>query len=416
MLSLMQKIRHNPFDISYDDIEFFFNKNSIDKKPLHDFQQNGNSEHKKNQLICDNCNTSEYIILDNFDGIIVCSKCGSVLDNSILDHSPEWKTFEDSTTIGRCGAPINCLLPVMSLGTVIGGHSNHKLKMLQNWCAIPYRERSLNTVFTYIRNICEKNNLDKCIEEDTKVLYKKASEFKDENHVYKDDKVSLIIRRKNRIGLISACLYYSCKRYNCAKSVKEISTIFCVEPKCVNKGCKNFIKYTKNLGLDYSTSISLPSQYVSRFCKKLNIEQKYIDEIISMTEKIQKLNTITSHTPLSIASACVLHCMNKHSIEHISKNTIAKVFGLSEVTITKAYNSVSKYNKLLYDTEETDIDTSTKIPKNIYKRQKMINNIDINNFTSKFEFTIHEYLSCDMIKHYVKTSKKCSKFITSLYI
>ena len=391
MLSLMQKLKNpnNLDDINYDEIEFLLQKNSSQNfadidNIRHQCENHQCEKHiDDNTVICPTCHTGEHIILDNIDGLVVCSKCGNVIEYSVFDHTPEWKTFEDSTTNGRCGAPINNLLPSTSMGTYIGGKSNHKLKMLQNWCSVPSHERSLSIVFNTIRKICENNGLDKCIEDDAKILYKKASEYRDENHVYKNDKVSLIIRRKNRIGLISACIYYACKRYNCAKSIKEISNIFGIEPKCVNKGCKNFIKYTKHLKEDYSTSISVPSQYVTRFCKKLNIDQKYINEIIIMTEKIQKMNTITSHTPLSIASACVLRCLLQHNITHITKNDISNVFGLSEVTIIKTYNHLNKYNDILdndIEITETETETPTSIPKHLRKRLRIINTIDANNF------------------------------------
>lgn len=422
MLSLMQKLKNlsNLDNINCEEIEFLLRKNSTQKFADMDNMKHQCGKHKSenyingNTAICSACRTGEHIISDNIDGSIVCSKCGNVIEYSVFDRTPEWKTFDDSTTNGRCGAPINNLLPSTSMGTYIGGKNNHKLKMLQNWCSVPSHERSLSIVFNMIKKICENNGLDRCVEDDAKILYKKASEYRNENHVYKNDRVSLIIRRKNRIGLISACVYYACKRYNCAKSVKEISKIFGIEPKCVNKGCKNFIKYTKHLKEDYNTSISVPSQYVLRFCKKLGIEQKYVNEIITMTEKIQKMNTITSHTPLSIASACVFRCLLQHNITRITKNDISNVFGISEVTIIKTYNHLNKYNDILdndIEITDTESETPTSIPKHLRKRLRIINAMDTNNFLEHYKFTINKYLDCNMMKYYACSLKEYTKYI-----
>lgn len=206
---------------------------------------------QKNNTLCPNCRTNDHVLHDNFGGIIVCSECGCVLETCMLDHHPEWKNKDDGNS-SRCGLPTNALLPQSSLGTTIGGNCNYKLKTLHNWGIMPAKERSLNLVLNNIREKCDKAGLIGCIADDAKILYKIASECN-------GTKKSLIIRNKNRVGLISACVFYACKRQGQSKSPKEIAKIFNISTSCVNKGCKKFAEYVKYKNIDYNTNLCYPS-------------------------------------------------------------------------------------------------------------------------------------------------------------
>lgn len=416
----MRKIKHiDLFDLNDRDIEFLFEKNSIKKPNMCDTSHDSVSAKVSNQkkiiaqTLCPTCLTIDNVVFDNNSGIIVCSKCGNVFDDVIFDHAPEWKNFEDSNNTARCNTTVNCLLPQMSMSTTIGGSYNYKLKTLHTWCNIPYDERSLSNVFTVVKKICEKNHLPKCVEDDAKILYKKAIDFKGDEPNKVTRKNSVIVRGKNRTGLIAACLYYSCKRYGMAKSIKEISGIFQINPTRVNKGCKNFIKYTKNLGFNY-TNISLPSHYVTQFCERLNLEKCYVDEITAMTDSIQKINSISSHTPLSIAAACVYACVIKHSLTKITKSKISDIFGISDVTITKTYNQLHSHN-MIYGKENIEIIQHNDIvPKELLEKINIVNSIDVMKYSEKNEFDIDKCLSINISEHMVDVAKKCKDFIKQM--
>jgi len=137
------------------------------------------SESNDNPDYCKKCCSSDYVAKDNVQGTLVCTYCGTILSN-IFDSNPEWRNYEgdDKSTVNRCSGPTNFFFPQSSLGTSIVSASWNKLKMLQSWNTMPYKERSLYTVLKFIHEKCEKGKILKCIEDEAKILYNNISECK----------------------------------------------------------------------------------------------------------------------------------------------------------------------------------------------------------------------------------------------
>jgi transcription initiation factor TFIIIB Brf1 subunit/transcription initiation factor TFIIB len=271
-------------------------KNSFDNSNLRDmfenidfddFDDNANAETKvnikqsqNNNSTCYNCNRTDKIVEDFSLGIIVCKNCGQVLDN-ITDANPEWRSFEDDAkgdNANRCGFGVSKLLPQSSLGTTIGGGKfKSRIKTLHSWSAMPYRERSLHQVFKQFQEKCANTGILKCIEDDAKIMYKAISECKHNEGKNKDK--FIIIRGKNRISLIAACVFFACKRKGMTRSPKEIAEIFDINYTDITKGCKNFQKFIKKGNIDINTGYSIPEDFVSRFCKELHIKDKHKNKV-----------------------------------------------------------------------------------------------------------------------------------------
>src|SRR6185437_1071493 len=114
-------------------------------------------EQDKNADICINCNSDEFLIEDFKNGIEVCTQCGEVV-RTLMDGASTAKHFEDSSDKDAKGnaSLVNKLLPQSSLGTMMGNGCYGRLKTIQAWSRVPYKERSLNNVFKIIIEKCEK--------------------------------------------------------------------------------------------------------------------------------------------------------------------------------------------------------------------------------------------------------------------
>ena len=64
---------------------------------------------------------SRYIYLDVEKGEVICRSCGSVIEQSNLDLTPEWRAFtqEERAEVDRSGAPLSDLLYDKGLTTRI---------------------------------------------------------------------------------------------------------------------------------------------------------------------------------------------------------------------------------------------------------------------------------------------------------
>lgn len=346
----------------FDDIDFDIQKNKIVAED--------------NKDLCPKCNKTNCIVEDMVYSILVCTNCGQVTGN-LVDQNPEWRQFEDDNkNESRCSMPVNKLLPQSSLGTSIAGNFKSRLKTLHTWSQMPYKERSLNTVFKIIQSKCQKGNIVKCIEDDAKIMYKSISECK---HVKGKNKGKfIIIRGTNRQSLIAACVFFACRRNGKTRSPKEIADLFDLKYTEITKGCKNFLRLMKIRKLGINIGTSQPEHFVTRFCNELKIKKQYIDQAVQISKNIRKLNIASVHTPFSTATSSILLMAELNDLRSISKKKLSNKFKVSEVTITKTYRKIEQYKRALIDDKMTDklvkmIDQNKqndKIPNTVLERFK----------------------------------------------
>ena len=359
-MSKLQIYPPNTNRMSNDDL------NNISREDLSKYLENidfGDLNNKVNikdtksggERICTNqsCKSAN-IIEDYSNGIIVCHDCGQVLDG-VMDSNPDWKHFDDDDkthAVSRCGPPINKLLPQSSLGTSITGYSRSRLRILQSWGAMPYRERSLYNEYKKIHERCIKAKILKCIEEDAKIMYKTISECK---HTKGKNVGKFIITRGiNRMSIVAACLFYACIRKNMTRTSKEIAALFGITSVEMHRGCKSFLKLLKIRKFNMNMGTSKPHHFVKTHCHQLEIPTKYIDKTLKIVKNIEKLNIVSVHTPFSVAAACILLMAEMYNLRSITKKKVSMNFDISEVTITKTYKKIEQYKKILVNDKLVD--------------------------------------------------------------
>jgi len=375
-----------------------------------------NLDIKKN--FCVKCNTGDHISFDEKQSFNVCTNCGNIINN-VMNNNPEWRNNYDSSrrTINRCNVTTNPLLPQSSRSTTIGGYGYSKIKTLQKWSAMPYRERSLHGVLKVINYRCLKANIVKRVIDDAKILYKKLSECK--HLTGKNIGKNIIIRGKNRESLIANCVFAACKRNKRTRSLKEIAKIFDLDYKEITRGRKTFHRLLKilketNAKIKQATietknylSASKPEHFVERFCRSLKIDHAYIEKAIMISQNIQKLNLASVHTPVSIASGAIMLIADIFSLP-ITKKKIAEQFDISEVTIMKAFKILNKFKEVVINEKLTNkvvkiVQESNKnatVPLSLINRYKKIYE------TSDMEFEKYIEQSDKLIKYSNETLDK----------
>ena len=286
---------------------------------------------------------SDNLINDENNGIVICQNCGRILDK-IIDSGAEWRYYgaDDSKSSDptRCGLPSNALLPESSLGTVVGltGHDTYEMRKIRKyhtWNAMPYRERSLYSVFDQLTVRAVNNGIPSCIIEDAKAMYKVLSEHR-------------ISRGANRKGLIASCIYIACKSKGVPRSAKEVAEIFKLKITSMTKGCKKFMEImnTVNKSSNLELSATQPDDFIRRFCSKLLVTGKLLDICRYVAKKAEDYNLVSENTPPSIAAGSIYLVSASYDM-NISKKDISEACKISEVTISKCYKKLNKYKKYL---------------------------------------------------------------------
>lgn len=310
-----------------------------------------NKESNRKKMFCEDC-SSDDIIEDTSQGILVCKNCGQVI-SMLVDVGAEWTQYADDhkKDQNRCSQPISQLLPQSSTATTIGGPCSSRIKTLHGWNAMPYRERSLNDVFKLIQRKCQKAKMLKCIEDDAKITYKNVSECK---HISgKNAGKTIIIRGKNRISLIAACVLNSCRKKDKTRSPKEIAELFDLKHPDLTKGYKIFQRLAKYKNIVVKNNASKPEHFITRFCEDFRIQKDFQEQAIKISSNAQKLLIASVHTPLSLATGSIYSMVHINNLA-INKKTIAGKFNVSHVTIIKAFKKLEPFLGLLLDDDHCE--------------------------------------------------------------
>ena len=287
------------------------------------------------------CDTIENHVINT--GLITCKQCSNTISN-IID-GPEWRYYgandSKSSDPTRCGMPVNQLLPESSVGTSISYRTNnynmHKMRRYQQWNGMPYKERSLLKVFEEISRLCKANDIPSIIINESHSLYKIVSSTK-------------ISRGANRLGIIAACVYFSCKINKVPRSTNEMAVIFNITVPVMTKGCKKFQEIMQMNKLDINrindTNTITIDDFVDRFCSKLDLSDSDILQIKKISHLAQLYNLVNENTPPSMAAGCIYLYIKTNDLD-IHKKKISDICKISEVTINKCYKKLETHVDML---------------------------------------------------------------------
>ena len=271
----------------------------------------------------------KYQVHDNVNGSIVCTNCGIVAEEYIMDNSAEWNFGPDDAMFGkdpaRCGCPVNPLLEKSSMSTIIGpskGNKNWFMKRLHMQLSMDYVERSRYHVFEKINKMGTKGNLLPMVIETAKAFYKKISETK-------------LSRGNIRLGLIACCLMHSCKHHKCPRSSREISEMCEIDISTLNQSVKIFYSIIPDTVPESHTDTN---DLVVRFCNMLNIDKQLEKQVVKDVRKnfivIEEDGSLLGRTPNAITSALIYISLHNFGY-NVNKNLLSKSLNISMVTLNK---------------------------------------------------------------------------------
>jgi len=278
--------------------------------------------------ICENCER-DTLVEDQQKGEIICESCGMIVDH-ILDQSPEWRGYQDD---GKGDPMIRCV---------------YKNALNNN-----YRENRINKENEFIQEICEKENIVKIIADDAKFLFQKIFSCKSKNDVTKH----IIIRGNNRISIIANCVFYACKRQKQPRPFKKIAKMFGIDVNRMTKGKKQFFKLIRLSdcpGILDDIYSSSAEDHVMFVAKKMRLTEKQMDMVKKIIKNCIKLKIVSDHTPVSIASGSLMLLIFLDKRVDMDKKYLAKILETSEVTITKVFNKLKRYRKVIVNDELTN--------------------------------------------------------------
>jgi transcription initiation factor TFIIB len=317
--------------VGYPNLISKFDSNKDDNSYKNDKKVDSSSVNPQPRK-CSNCGSNQ-IITDIESGEIICSNCGQVISNNMLeDNRPEWRTFstEEQASKSRIGIPSSLARHDMGLATVIGtpdrDASGHKLdaamrsmmERLRTWDVRTQThsstDRNLRHAFYELDRLKDKLGLSDAIVEKTAYIYRKAQE-------------RMLIRGRTISGILAAAVYIACRELGTPRTLKDISVDSNVKLKEVARSYR--LLYFE---LDLKTPLIDPLKCIVKVANKAKLSEKTKRQAAEMMSIVNNKELSAGKDPMGLA-ASVLYLASLKNGESITQIDIAEAAGVTEVTL-----------------------------------------------------------------------------------
>lgn len=289
------------------------------------------------KLRCPECGASRFV-RDEASGEIVCSNCGLVLQQDLLEVRPEWRrqaTGEKSQS--RAGPPSRLSSAEKDLPTqIVVSRDAHGRRLdprvaremwqlrYRDMRTKPDRARNLRRAMTDLGRIADRLNLPPPVREHAALVYRQAL---DKN----------LVAGRSIPGMVAAAVYAACRRFRVPRSLKEVIEQSGRRRKEV---ARNYRLLLKELGLE--VPVVDPTRRVSRIATKAGITPTTESIAIRILQQAIRGKHSTGKDPRGLAAAAIYLAAQKAG-EHVTQRELAEIAGVTEVTIRNRAQGMKKF-------------------------------------------------------------------------
>tara|TARA_B100000287_G_C20579268_1_gene759676 strand:- start:39 stop:1046 length:1008 start_codon:yes stop_codon:yes gene_type:complete len=266
-------------------------------------------------------------------GETICSDCGYVSSENMIDPGAEWVNHSDGDDRSRVGAPSTLTLSDKGLSTEIrrsdltsGGARKHGMsgKALRDWRrrqridqrskSRDSRSRNLSIAMQFIR---DRGDLTPQIEQEAASLYRHSVER------------GLVTGRSIR-GVSAACVYIAAREAKLPRKIEDVAQAFDMVSEVEVKELKRTIRLVaRNLGTHHITG---PEEYFERFHSDLGLPPSVLGDARDLWNRISDNLSWQGKKPSGIAGV-VLYYASQNSASPRTQSEVCSVSGISEVTL-----------------------------------------------------------------------------------
>jgi transcription initiation factor TFIIB len=284
------------------------------------------------------CGLDQQLVTDPECGEIICSKCGLVSPDRVMESRAEWRTFDsEGTERARTGSPTSLAQHDMGLSTIIGKENKDSsgrrldssvsttIQRLRTWDfrskAQSSTHRSLIRAFTELDGLKDRLGLSDAIIEKTAYVYRKAQEKN-------------LIRGRSTSAILAAAIYASCREMGASRTLKDIAAGTDVKRKDISRSYRILV-----LELDIKVPLVDPMKCIVKIANLAGISEKTKRMAMNTMNDIVKMKISAGKLPMGLA-ATVLYISCLKNGENKTQRDIADAAGVTEVTLRNRFNDL----------------------------------------------------------------------------
>jgi transcription initiation factor TFIIB len=299
-----------------------------------------NTQQIEEIICCPECG-SEHLSKDYSRAELVCSSCGLVVDEDIIDHGPEWRAFdnEQREKRSRTGSPMTYTMHDKGLSTTIGWTNRdaygksiptknraqlYRLRKWQRRVRISdATERNLAIALSKIDRFASGMGLPRTVRETAAMLYRKAA-------------LKNLVRGRSIQGVTAASIYAACRQCHVPRTLDEISSIAQMPRKEIGR---NYRFVSRELELKLMPTA--PKDYISRFCSELKLSNNVHLKTLEILRHAANQELTSGRGPTGLAAAS-LYISSVLCGERRTQREVAEIAGVTEVTIRNRYKELAQ--------------------------------------------------------------------------
>jgi transcription initiation factor TFIIB len=283
--------------------------------------------------VCSICGCNRLVtVLDS--GELVCSSCGAVISDKLLEIGPEWRNFDqgekNSTNRARTGMPTSLARSDMGLSTVISYEDKdasrnkiepsmlstmHRLRVWDFRTQVyTSTDRNLRFAFNELDTLKGKLGLPNAVIEKAAYIYRKGQE-------------KGLVRGRTIPAVLAAALYIACKQMGIPRTLNDISTTSNIKRKSISKCYRRLI-----FDLDLKLPVIDTRKCIASVANKANVSERTKYHAIKIMNEVIRARKSAGKDPMGLA-ATVLYASCIRTGEQKSQIDLAKAADVTEVTI-----------------------------------------------------------------------------------
>ena len=268
--------------------------------------------------ICPTCNIRGKIL----ETLIICEQCGmereyneNIFDTYNMSYESNYNTSAKS----------------FMTFNIIGNNAYCYHRSFLKTCADYSMYRNANNKKEIINRIYqyEGNKPPHNIINQTAELF---DQIKDKGYVFRGD---------GKLGVIGACLYYTCIANNLTRTPKEIASIMNVDDKFISNGDRILLELNELGIITIPTDHEPIGDYLNQYLPIFGISEKYKQFIIDLITRMEKKHVHIkneSRTSTKCIGSIYLLTQRIPELHHIKKELIVSECHISKATFIKYYN------------------------------------------------------------------------------
>jgi transcription initiation factor TFIIB len=285
---------------------------------------------KKNNAKCSRCGNSN-LIVDYEAGEEVCSDCGLVVSEAIVNTGPEWRAFTsaEKNSRPRVGMARSYTLYDMGLTTSFSGNrdargnrldtdTTSRMKKLKKYDTRSKLDdtwgRNLSIAMAELDRLSAILHIPRNVKEHAALMYRRA---------LKAD----LIRGRSIDAFVAASLYAACRKLRVPRPLKEISKASTREHPEVSRSYRLLHRELK-----LKMPVDDPMKFVSGIASKLNVRESTQHKAVDILRMARERQGLSGKDPRGIAAAALYMACLDNDDKRIQKD-VAAAAGTTEVTL-----------------------------------------------------------------------------------